>query len=207
VELKITAMNGGGAQGQIEVSDAVYNREFNESLVHQTVVAYLAAGRAGTRAQKSRSDVSGGGAKPFRQKGTGRARAGTIRSPIWRSGGKTFAAKPQDYTQKLNKKMRRAAMQSILSELARQDRLVIVEDFGVDGPKTKELFAKLKGLGLQNNCLVVTEAFDQNLYLSGRNLPNVQVKEVANADPVSLVGHEKVLLTVGAAKKFEELLA
>ncbi|MDH5231278.1 MAG: 50S ribosomal protein L4 [Gammaproteobacteria bacterium] len=200
-------MNGGGAQGQIEVSDAVYNREFNESLVHQTVVAYLAAGRAGTRAQKSRSDVSGGGAKPFRQKGTGRARAGTIRSPIWRSGGKTFAAKPQDYTQKLNKKMRRAAMQSILSELARQDRLVIVEDFGVDGPKTKELFAKLKGLGLQNNCLVVTEAFDQNLYLSGRNLPNVQVKEVANADPVSLVGHEKVLLTVGAAKKFEELLA
>lgn len=207
MELKITAMNGGGAQGQIEVSDAVYNREFNESLVHQTVVAYLAAGRAGTRAQKSRSDVSGGGAKPFRQKGTGRARAGTIRSPIWRSGGKTFAAKPQDYTQKLNKKMRRAAMQSILSELARQDRLVIVEDFGVDGPKTKELFAKLKGLGLQNNCLVVTEAFDQNLYLSGRNLPNVQVKEVANADPVSLVGHEKVLLTVGAAKKFEELLA
>jgi len=205
MELSILSANG-GSSGQIKLSETVFGREFNEDLIHQIVTAYMAGGRAGTRAHKSRSDVRGGGAKPFRQKGTGRARAGTIRSPLWRSGGKTFASKPQDYSQKMNKKMRRVAMQSILSELVRQERLLVVEDFGVSSPKTKELKGKLDGMGAGSNCLIVTEAFDQNLYLSGRNLPYVDVKEVSKADPVSLVGHEKVIMTVGAAKKFEEML-
>lgn len=205
MEIKLTAPTG-SAKGSVDLADSVFTKEFNEDLVHQVVVAHMAAGRAGTRAHKSRSDVRGGGAKPWRQKGTGRARAGTIRSPIWRSGGKTFASSPQDYTQKVNKKMRRSAMCSILSELARQERLVMVDDFGVDAPKTKELKSKLDGMGVGSNCLIVTEAFDQNLYLSGRNLPHVNVKDVATADPVSLVGHEKVIMTVAAAKKFEEML-
>ncbi|MDH5691777.1 MAG: 50S ribosomal protein L4 [Gammaproteobacteria bacterium] len=203
--MSITSSNGSAGK-KASISEVVFGREFNEDLVHQCVVGYMAAGRAGTRAQKSRSDVSGGGAKPFRQKGTGRARAGTIRSPLWRSGGKTFAARPQDYSQKMNKKMRKAAMQSILSELVRQDRLVLVEEFGVSAPKTKELLSMLSSMGLGNNCLLVTEAFDENLYLAGRNLPHINVCEVSKADPVSLIGHEKVVLTVGAAKKFEELL-
>ena len=198
-------LNVNGAQA-IEVSERTFGGEFNETLVHQAVVAYMAGGRQGTRAQKTRSEVSGGGKKPWRQKGTGRARAGTIRSPIWRSGGTTFAAKPQDHSQKLNKKMYRAAMRSILAELVRQDRLVVVDNFAVAAPKTKELAAKLAGLGL-NDVLIVSESVDQNLYLAARNLPHVDVRDVQGSDPVSLIAYDKVLITVSAVKKFEELLA
>ena len=198
-------LNVNGAQA-IEVSERTFGGEFNETLVHQAVVAYMAGGRQGTRAQKTRSEVSGGGKKPWRQKGTGRARAGTIRSPIWRSGGTTFAAKPQDHSQKLNKKMYRAAMRSILSELVRQDRLVVVEDFAVEAPKTKALLGKLNGLGL-TDVLIVSEGVDQNLYLAARNLPHVDVRDVQGSDPVSLIAYDKVLITVSAVKKFEELLA
>lgn len=197
-------LNVNGAQA-IEVSDRIFGGEFNETLVHQAVVAYMAGGRQGTRAQKSRAEVSGGGAKPFRQKGTGRARAGSIRSPLWRSGGVTFAAKPQDHSQKLNKKMYRAAMRSILSELARTDRLVVVEEFGVDAPKTKGLLNKLGSLNL-SDVLIVTDEVDQNLYLAARNLPHVDVRDVQGSDPVSLIAYDKVLITVPAVKKFEELL-
>lgn len=195
----------GGAAGTVEVSEATFGKEYNEALVHQVVTAYLAAARQGTRAQKTRSEVSGGGAKPFRQKGTGRARAGTIRSPIWRSGGTTFAAKPQNFEQKVNKKMYRAAMRSILSELARQERLVAVEEFTVDAPKTKILVNKLKDMEL-NKVLIVTSDVDTNLFLAARNIPNVEVVDVAAASPVSLVAYEKVLVTVPALRQFEEKL-
>ncbi|WP_285960140.1 50S ribosomal protein L4 [Pseudomonas tohonis] len=197
-------LNVNGAQA-IEVDERTFGGEFNETLVHQAVVAYMAGGRQGTRAQKTRSEVSGGGKKPWRQKGTGRARAGTIRSPIWRSGGTTFAAKPQDHSQKLNKKMYRAAMRSILSELVRQDRLVVVADFAVEAPKTKDLLGKLNGLGL-TDVLIVSDDVDQNLYLAARNLPHVDVRDVQGSDPVSLIAYDKVLITVSAVKKFEELL-
>lgn len=197
-------LNVNGAQA-IEVCERTFGGEFNETLVHQAVVAYMAGGRQGTRAQKTRSEVSGGGKKPWRQKGTGRARAGTIRSPIWRSGGVTFAAKPQDHSQKLNKKMYRAALRSILAELVRTDRLVVVQDFSVEAPKTKELLAKLNGLGL-TDVLIVSDAVDQNLYLAARNLPHVDVRDVQASDPVSLIAYDKVLVTVSAVKKFEELL-
>lgn len=197
-------LNVNGAQA-IDVSERTFGGEFNETLVHQAVVAYLAGGRQGTRAQKTRSEVSGGGKKPWRQKGTGRARAGTIRSPIWRTGGVAFAAKPQDHSQKLNKKMYRAALRSILGELVRSDRLVVVEDFAVEAPKTKALLSKLNTLGL-NDVLIVTEGVDQNLYLAARNLPHVDVRDVQGSDPVSLIAYEKVLVTVSAVKKFEELL-
>ena len=192
--------------GSIEVSDVAFAREFNEDLVHQVVTAYLAGARQGTRAQKTRSDVSGGGAKPWRQKGTGRARAGTIRSPLWRSGGVTFAARPQDHSQKVNKKMYRAAMAAIWSELARQDRLVVVEDFAIEAPKTKALASKLKDLGL-DNVMVVTEEVSPALYLSARNLHKVDVRDVQAIDPVSLIRNDKVLVTVPALKKIEEALA
>jgi large subunit ribosomal protein L4 len=195
----------GGAAGTVEVSEATFGKEYNEALVHQVVTAYLAAARQGTRAQKTRSEVSGGGAKPWRQKGTGRARAGTIRSPIWRSGGTTFAAKPQNFEQKVNKKMYRAAMRSILSELARQERLVAVEEFTVDAPKTKILANKLKDMDL-NKVLIVTSEVDTNLFLAARNIPNVEVVDVAAASPVSLVAYEKVLVTVPALRQFEEKL-
>ena len=195
----------GGAAGTVEVSEATFGKEYNEALVHQVVTAYLAAARQGTRAQKTRSEVSGGGAKPWRQKGTGRARAGTIRSPIWRSGGTTFAAKPQNFEQKVNKKMYRAAMRSILSELARQERLVAVEEFTVDAPKTKILVNKLKDMEL-NKVLIVTSEVDTNLFLAARNIPNVEVVDVAAASPVSLVAYEKVLVTVPALRQFEEKL-
>jgi len=194
------------AKDKVTISDAVFGRDFNEGLVHQTVVSYLAGARAGTRAQKNRSAVRGGGAKPWRQKGTGRARAGTIRSPIWRSGGKTFAASPQDHSVKLNKKMYRAAISSILSELVRQDRLLLVEDMTVDTPKTKQLAAKLNDLDL-NKVLIVTETGDENLYLSARNLPFVEITDVVGMTPVDLVGAEKVLMTVGAIRSIEEWLA
>ncbi|WP_341502817.1 50S ribosomal protein L4 [Gallaecimonas sp. GXIMD4217] len=194
------------AQGALEVSEATFGREFNEALVHQVVVAYAAAARQGTRAQKTRSEVSGGGKKPFRQKGTGRARAGTIRSPIWRSGGVSFAAKPQNFEQKVNKKMYRGAIKSILSELVRQERLLVVENFGVEAPKTKELAAKLKELEL-NDVLIVTEEVDENLFLAARNLYKVDVRDVAGIDPVSLIAFDKVLMTAGAVKQIEEMLA
>ncbi|WP_110648498.1 50S ribosomal protein L4 [Salinicola peritrichatus] len=198
-------LNLAGAAGTVEVSEETFGKEFNEALVHQVVTAYLAAGRQGTRAQKNRSDVRGGGKKPWRQKGTGRARAGTIRSPLWRSGGVTFAARPQDYTQKVNRKMYRAAMRSILSELVRQERLVLVNEFAVDAPKTKQLVGKLKELELEK-ALIVTEEVDEKLYLAARNIPNVDVVDAAAADPVSLIAFDKVLMTVSALRKFEEKL-
>lgn len=194
-----------GAAGTVEVSEETFGKDFNEALVHQVVTAYLAAGRQGTRAQKNRSDVRGGGKKPWRQKGTGRARAGTIRSPLWRSGGVTFAARPQDYTQKVNRKMYRAAMRSILSELVRQERLVLIEEFAVEAPRTKELVGKLNELKLEK-VLIVTEEMDEKLYLAARNIPNVDVVDAAAADPVSLVAFDKVLMTVSALRKFEEKL-
>ena len=194
-----------GAKGTVQVSDATFGREFNEDLVHQAVVAYMAGARQGTRAQKNRSDVSGGGKKPWRQKGTGRARAGTIRSPIWRSGGVTFAARPQDHSVKINRKMYRAAIQTILSELARQDRLVVVEEFDIEAPKTKSMIAKLSSLGL-TEALIVTEEVSENLYLSARNLHKVDVRDVSGIDPVSLVGFDKVVVTVPVLKKLEEML-
>ena len=197
---------GNAAAGTVSVSEATFAREYNEALVHQVVTAYLAGGRQGTKAQKTRSEVAGGGQKPWRQKGTGRARAGTIRSPIWRSGGTTFAAKPQDHSHKVNKKMYRAAMQSILSELARTDRLVVVESFDMEQPKTKLLLEQLKGFGMEN-VLIVANAVDQNLYLAARNLHKVDVCDVDAADPVSLIAFDKVMVTVDALKKFEEALA
>ncbi|HEY5680245.1 MAG TPA: 50S ribosomal protein L4 [Pseudomonadales bacterium] len=192
--------------GSVEVSDVAFGREFNEALVHQVVVAYMAGGRQGTRAQKTRSEVRGGGRKPYRQKGTGRARAGTIRSPIWRGGGRTFAAKPQDHSQKVNRKMYRGALRCILSELIRQERLIACEAFSVDSPKTKALLEKLRGLEL-NNVLIVCEEVDENLYLAARNLKGVDVVDVSAVDPVSLISHDKVLITVDAVKRLEEALA
>ncbi|HAB55287.1 MAG TPA: 50S ribosomal protein L4 [Cellvibrionales bacterium] len=199
------AAPGNVSAGTVEVSDTTFGREYNEDLVHQVVVAYLAGARQGTRAQKTRSDVSGGGAKPWRQKGTGRARAGTIRSPIWRSGGVTFAARPQDHSHKVNRKMYRAAMRTILSELARQERLIVVEEFTLAEPKTKLLVAKLAEFDL-TNALIVTEDVNANLYLSSRNLHKVEVLDVSGCDPVSLVASEKVIITVEALKKFDEVL-
>jgi len=192
--------------GTVTVSEVAFGKEFNEPLVHQVVTAYMAAGRQGSKAQKTRSEVRGGGKKPWRQKGTGRARAGTIRSPLWRSGGVTFAAKPRDFEQKVNRKMYRGAMRCILSELVRQDRLVVVDAFDVAEPKTKALVAKLSTLGVQG-ALIVAGEVSENLYLASRNLPKVDVCDVQAADPVSLIAHEKVIVTVDALKKIEELLA
>lgn len=205
MELKVTAFNGGSSGASVNLSEAVFQKDFNEALIHQVVVAYMAAGRAGTRAHKTRAQVSGGGAKPFRQKGTGRARAGTIRSPLWRGGGKTFASVPQDYSQKVNRKMYRGAMRSILSELARQDRLVVVDDVKMEGARTKDLCQKLKAMGVEK-ALIVSAEFEENLHLSSRNLIHVQALDVNRVDPVSLVAFEKVIMTVDAIKKFEEML-
>ncbi|MGB3916678.1 50S ribosomal protein L4 [Thiothrix litoralis] len=192
--------------GSVAVSDDVFAREFNEGLVHQAVVAYMAAGRAGTKAQKTRADVSGGGAKPFKQKGTGRARAGSIRSPLWRTGGKSFAARPRDFTQKLNKKMYRAAMRAIFSELVRQERFVVVDSFNIEEPKTKLMLAKLKEYG-SNDVLLVSDVDDVNVLLAARNIPYCEVATVAGLNPVSLVGHQKVIVTTGAVSKIQEWLA
>jgi large subunit ribosomal protein L4 len=189
----------------IKVSDATFGREFSEALVHQVVTAYLAGGRAGTKAQKNRSSASGGGKKPWRQKGTGRARAGTIRSPIWRGGGRTFAAVPRDHSQKVNKKMYRGAIQAILSELVRQDRLVVVDSLGIEKPSTAKMQDKLAGLGFDKG-LIVTHELDENVYLSSRNLPGVYTVDVSGIDPVSLVAAEKVIMTVDAVKKIQEWL-
>ncbi len=205
MELTLTVPGEGNADA-MTVSDTTFGREFNEPLVHQVVVAYLAGARAGTRAQKTRSEVRGGGRKPWRQKGTGRARSGTINSPIWRSGGVTFAAKPQDHSQKVNKKMYRGAIRSILSELVRQERLIVVESFSVEAPKTRELLNKLRDLEL-NEALIITDSVEENLYLAARNLHKVDVRDVAAVDPVSLIGFDKVLITVKAVKQLEDLLS
>ena len=196
---------GNSEAGTVSVSDVAFAREYNEDLVHQVVTAYMAGARQGTRAQKNRAAVSGGGKKPWRQKGTGRARAGPTRSPIWRSGGVTFAAQPQDHSQKVNRKMYRAAMQSIMSELARQDRLLVVESLDLDAPKTKLLVKQLGEFGLDNVLIVSTEV-GENLYLAARNLHKVDVRDVEGIDPLSLIGHDKVMVTVDAVKKIEEML-
>ncbi len=203
MELAIRNDTGGAS---IEVSDAVFGVEFKPGLVHQVVTAYLSAARAGTKAQKSRSDVSGGGAKPWRQKGTGRARAGTSRSPLWRSGGVTFAARPRDYTQKVNRKMYRGAVCSILSELARQERLVVVPELSVSVPRTKELVGLLKNLDLAD-VLILTESLDESLYLASRNLPGVEVMSAHEVDPVSMIAFSYVLATRAAIEKLQERLA
>ena len=206
MELSLALPGKKTGEEKISLSDGSFGRAYNEALVHQTVITYLAGARQGTVQQKTRSDVKGGGRKPFRQKGTGRARAGTIRSPLWRSGGKTFAARPQDHSKKLNKKMYRGAMQCILSELIRQGRLLVVNEFALASHKTKELVSKLKEFDLEN-VLIVSESVEQNLYLAARNLHKVDVLDVAGLDPVSLIGFEKVLITVPALKKVEEMLA
>jgi len=190
---------------KIKVSEETFGRDFSEALVHQVVTAYLAGSRSGTKAQKNRSSARGGGRKPFRQKGTGRARAGTIRSPIWRGGGRTFAATPRDHSQKVNRKMYRGALQAILSELVRQERLIVVNEFSLAESKTRLLKEKLNEVSFSTG-LIITESADENLYLAARNLVGVYVLDVAAIDPVSLVGSDKVLITVAAVKKIQEWL-
>ena len=204
--MELSIVKPGNAEaGTVSVSDVAFAREYNEDLVHQVVTAYMAGARQGTRAQKNRAAVSGGGKKPWRQKGTGRARAGTIRSPIWRAGGVTFAAQPQDHSQKVNRKMYRAALRSIMSELARQDRLMVVESLDLEAPTTKLLAQQLGEYGV-DNVLIVASEVGENLYLAARNLHKVDVRDVDGVDPVSLIGYEKVMVTVDAVKKFEEML-
>lgn len=204
--MQLNVMTKDNKQTSLEVTDRVFETDFNEALIHQVVTAYLAKARQGTSQQKTRSDVSGGGAKPWRQKGTGRARAGTSRSPLWRTGGVTFASRTRNYEQKVNKKMYRAAMRSILAELNRQERLVVVDEFTVSEAKTKALLAALNGMNIAD-ALIITEAMDSNLYLASRNIPKVNAIDVAAIDPVALIGHEKVIITVPALKMLEELLA
>ena len=192
-----------GGSGTLELADATFGAAFNEPLVHQVVTAYLAGARAGTKAQKNRSDVSGSGKKPWKQKGTGRARVGSIRSPLWVGGGRTFAARPRSFEQKVNRKMYRGAMRSVLSELLRQERLVVTSELGVSAAKTKELRGKLEKLGFTKG-LVIVEAFDVKLWLAARNLPNVDVLEAQLIDPVSLVGADNILVTAAALKIIEE---
>ncbi len=206
MDLKITCSQTGSENGSIEANTAIFDRPYNESLIHQIVTAYMAASRSGTKAQKTRSDVSGGGAKPWRQKGTGRARAGTTRSPIWRKGGVTFAARPRNYEQKVNKKMYRAGMCSILSELVRQDRLVVVKEFTVDDPKTKSFAKRLADLNI-NDAIIITEELEANLFLASRNIPKVDTIDAVEVDPVSLIAYEKVIVTEGALRKIEEVLS
>jgi len=208
--MKLNLVDGNGKAGKtgVEVSDVTFGREFNEALVHQVVVAYMANARTGTRKQKDREEVHHSTKKPFNQKGTGRARAGMTSSPIWRGGGRTFPNSPdENFSQKLNKKMYRAGMQSILSELVRQDRLSVVEEFAIEAPKTKLMAAKIKAMGCTEGVLVVTDGFDENLFLSARNLPHVMVLEAQHADPVSLVRFPRVIATKNAVKKLEEMLA
>ncbi|WP_353957023.1 50S ribosomal protein L4 [Thiomicrospira sp. R3] len=206
MELKMIELATGADSGVVNVSDAVFGVEFNESLVHQVVVAYMAGARSGTKSQKTRAEVRGGGIKPWRQKGTGRARAGTIRSPIWVGGGRAFPGQNRDFSQKVNKKMYRGAMRSILSELNRSGRLIVVDDFKVDAPKTREFKSKLATLNV-NDVLVVTEAFDEYLYLSARNIYKADVTDAASVDPLSLVGFKNIILTQGAVKQLEEKFA
>ncbi len=205
MELALTTASGKTSKKTVDLPEAIFAADFNQDLVHQAVTSYLAGARSGTRAQKNRADVRGGGKKPWRQKGTGRARSGTIRSPIWRSGGVTFAARPQDFSKKLNKKMYRAAMRSIFSELLRNERLLVIDDFKMETPKTKELSAKLDALGV-DKVLLITHDLNEALFLSARNLFKVGICEVGYIDPVSLVRFDKVLMTVSAIKKLEESL-
>ena len=194
------------AESKVELNEATFGKDFNEALVHQVVTAYLAGARQGTRATKNRSAVAGGGAKPWRQKGTGRARAGTIRSPIWVGGGHAFARVPQDWSQKVNKKMYRGAMKSILSELVRQERLVVVDSLTIDQPKTKAFLAKMKEINV-SNALIVSDEVEQNLYLSARNVPHIEVSDVAGLNPVNLVAYDKVVVSVAALNKLQEVFA
>src|ERR1043165_4686072 len=205
--MKLKLVSKGAEAQDIQVSDATFARAYNESLVHQVVTAYMAAGRAGTKAQKTKAEVRGGGIKPWRQRGPGQARAGSIRSPIWVGGGRAFAAKPRDFAQKVNRKMYRAAIQTMLSELARQERLVAVSGIELDAPKTKLLVQKLNDLSLGDNVLVLVEGHDEKLELAARNLPYVDVLPVGSLDPVSLARHAKVVATVGAVRMLEERLA
>lgn len=198
--------SGEKGTGKVQVQDVVFAAGFNEPLIHQVLTAYLAAARSGTVSQKTRAEVRGGGRKPWRQKGTGRARAGTIRSPLWRGGGKSFAAKPRDYEQKVNRKMYRGAMRSILSELARQERLIIVDEITVDSPKTKSLVEKLAGLSAPE-ALIVTHDLNDNLYLASRNIHKVDVVDHNEVDPYSLIGFEKVIVTEAAIKAIEARLS
>ncbi|MEO1751571.1 50S ribosomal protein L4 [Thiofaba sp. EF100] len=201
--MEIKLQNG----GSVQVADGVFARDFNEGLVHQAVVAYMAAARAGTKAQKTRAEVRGGNVKPWRQKGTGRARHGSTRTPIWRTGGRAFAAQPRDYEQKINRKAYRAAMSSIFSELVRQGRLVVVDAIDVEAPKTKLVASMLQGMGLKGVTLLVPEVVSENLYLAARNLGDVGVLDPSALDPVSLVGSDQVVITVGALKMVEEWLS
>jgi large subunit ribosomal protein L4 len=194
-----------GKGGTLELADVAFGADFNEPLVHQVVTAYMAAARAGTKAQKTRAEVSGSGKKPWKQKGTGRARVGSIRSPIWVGGGRAFAARPRSFEQKVNRKMYRGALRSVWSELLRQERLLVTDEFGVGAPKTKELKTKLAELGFTRG-LIVVETFDMNLWLAARNLPHIEVVEAKLVDPVSLVGADKVIVTAGALKSIEERL-
>jgi large subunit ribosomal protein L4 len=205
--MKLKLVSKGAQSEDVQVSDATFAREYNESLVHQVVTAYRNAGRSGTKAQKTRAEVRGGGKKPWNQKGTGQARAGSIRSPIWVGGGRTFAAKPRDFSQKVNRKMYRGAMQVMLSELARTERLSVVNGIELEAPKTKLLVSALTNLGLGDNVLVLIEAYDEKLELAARNLPYVNVLPVGDIDPVSLARHDKVVATVGAVRLLEERLA
>ena len=198
-------LKNGSAGSEIQVSDAAFGRDYNEALVHQVITAYMNAGRAGTKAQKTRAEVRGGGKKPWSQKGTGQARSGSIRSPIWVGGGRAFAAKPRDYSQKVNRKMYRAAMQTMVSQLVRQDRLVAVETLELKEPKTKLLISKLAELGL-TRALILVEAYEEKLFLAARNVPYVDVMPVASLDPVSLAKHDKVIATVGALKLLDQRL-
>jgi large subunit ribosomal protein L4 len=206
MSLKVSVIKDGAAVEPVDVSAAVFGQHFNEPLVHQLVVAYMAAGRSGTKAQKTRSEVSGGGAKTWKQKGSGRARAGTTRSPLWRHGGVTFAASNRSYKQKLNKKMYRAAMRSIFSELLRQDRLIVTDDIYTSAPKTRELSNKLKALGA-TSALIITDAYNVDTFLSARNLGNVEICTADSISPVSLVHFEKVIVTTQAVKNIEVKLA
>ncbi|WP_394754334.1 50S ribosomal protein L4 [Crenothrix sp.] len=206
MSLQVPALGVNDSVKSLEVTEAVFGQPFNETLVHQLIVKYMANARAGTKAQKTRSDVSGGGTKPWRQKGTGRARAGTTRSPIWRTGGVVFAARPRSYDQKLNKKMFRSAIRSILSELLRQNRLVVSGDISVESPKTKLLIEKLKSVDAKRVLLVV-ESVDVNLALAARNIPYVEVIEAANLNPVMLISSDKVIVTPGALKQVQESLS
>ncbi|EGL54788.1 MULTISPECIES: 50S ribosomal protein L4 [Methylophaga] len=205
MDLQLQSFDGKKA-GNITVSDALFDREYNESLVHQVVTAYLAGARSGTHAQKSRSDVSGGGRKPFSQKGSGRARAGTIRSPLWRSGGKTFAATNRDYSKKVNRKMYRSALAVILSELRRNDALIVVDKVEVDSPKTKDLLSKTESLGV-SNALIVTENAAGNLALASRNLYDIAATDAAHINPVALLRFEKVVMSEDSIRKLEESYA
>jgi large subunit ribosomal protein L4 len=198
-------MKSAGKDTEIQLSDEAFGRAYNESLVHQVVTAYMAAGRAGTKAQKTRAEVRGGGKKPWSQKGTGQARAGSSRSPIWVGGGRTFAARPRDFSQKVNRKMYRAAMQTMVSELARQDRIVAVESMELAAPKTKLLISRLAELGL-TRALILVEAYEEKLFLAARNVPYVVVMPVASLDPLSLIKHDKVVATVGALKMLDQRL-